>query len=173
MKVRNILACAVAAGGVGVALLLPAVANAGGNVKPGAECAIIGAVGHSKAGEPYRCERRDGETCGHWRWAGWTPGTPHTWSLRPAAPCPCSPSPSPSASPSTTASPAPSGSPSSSPTPQVSVTAVGTPTTTTGVPVGDQLPVTGGPLVPVLGAIGLGLLGFGALVLRIARRRTT
>ncbi len=49
----------------------------------------------------------------------------------------------------------------------------GTPTaTSTDTTGGEQLPVTGGPLVPALATGGLALIGFGYGLRRYARRRT-
>ncbi len=174
-----ILVLAGGAAALGGVLLLPVTAAAGGRVVPGAECSVVGATGWH-GDDQYRCVQKPGDDCPHWHWA-YRKGTPHTWSPRPAGPCNCpspsvsaSPSTSPAASPSASTSSGPSASTSPSITPSATVTTAATPTPTdtdTTTTVGDQLPVTGGPVVPLLAVGGLVLLaGLGA---RRYGRRTT
>ncbi len=175
-----ILVLAGGAAALGGVLLLPVTAAAGGRVVPGAECSVVGATGWH-GDDQYRCVRKPGDDCPHWHWA-YRKGTPHTWSPRPAGPCDC-PSPSASAaasssppssatpSPSLAGSPSPSATASATPSATVTTAATPTPTGTDTTTVGDQLPVTGGPVVPLLAVGGLVLLaGLGA---RRYGRRTT
>jgi hypothetical protein len=153
-------------------------------VVPGAACETIGAEGLHK-GQTYRCERRDGETCGHWHWQ-YSPEVPKgTRTAWPVGACQKKCSPSASASPSTSASASPSVTPSASPstspsaTPSATATATAfgsastaaTPSpSTTAV---AELPVTGstpwGLVALVVG--GAAAIDFGAALLILGRRR--
>lgn len=142
-----------------------AYATSPGRITPGAACETIGAEGLHK-GQTYRCERRDGETCGHWRWQYSLEVPKGTRTAWPVGACQKKCSPSASASPSASPSTAPS-------TPSLSGSASTTATTSPSTTAVAELPVTGstpwGLVALVLG--GSAAIDFGAVLLILGRRR--
>lgn len=164
------------AAGFGLALLAPGVANAHTpTVVPGAPCSHVGDKG-THGNQVYRCEKRQGETCGYWRWQydGSVPKSGRTAWPHPTCPCvSATPTASPTPSHSPTTAPSPSASTAASPirsmAPSKSVgnAAPATAPTTAGA---GELPVTGFNPWPLVLA-GLALIGGGVLSLLAARRR--
>ena len=141
---------------------------------PGAPCSHVGETGIHGV-DHYVCQQKKTDQCPVWHHVP-QPGASTTWTHKPCSCSSASATPSPSRTPSTPSSPsgsataASSATPTASATPSQSVDVVVVGGGTTG-----SLPVTGPPVLVLVGVALLALVAGGTLVLvsYLRRHRTT